>query len=85
MTGFNEDNITQMADSSHGDNLRAFERGFAEAFIGYAIGHYLDQTRFGRWFNTNPVVTAIVRLMQIGLILFAIFAICDFAYRVATL
>jgi len=37
--------------------MNDFQKNFTAGFIGYIIGTFLDNTRFGHWFNTNPTVT----------------------------
>lgn len=45
-----------MFDDPHQNHFEDFARPFAAAIIGGYIGSRLDRTRFGYWFNTNPVV-----------------------------
>lgn len=49
-------------------NESTFMKVFAATFIGAYLGHKLDQTRFGIWFNTNRTIdfifTVIVSFLQ---------------------
>lgn len=82
--GFNEDNIVQMANSSHGETHEFIDPLIA-GMVGSYIGHKLDRTRFGIWFNTNKTVTAIFDLMKIAAYMFAIYCVCLFFYYMVTL
>lgn len=63
-------------DNQVGGNLSAFGKTFVVTLIAAWIGHKLDQTAFGRWFNTNPVLNRIFHLLKVGLILMAVAAVC---------
>jgi uncharacterized membrane protein AbrB (regulator of aidB expression) len=39
-----------------------FVKVFAASFIGAVIGASLDNTRFGRWFNTSKLIGLIFKL-----------------------
>lgn len=40
-----------------------------DAVIGYAVGSYLDRTRFGTWVNTNRVIDGVCRMIRWGILL----------------
>lgn len=53
--------------------MNDMEKGFLAGFLGYALGARLDNTRFGRWFNTNPVINLIyyiARILLVGVCIF---------------
>ena len=57
-----------------------FEKGFISGFLGYWLGSKLDQTRFGIWFNTNPIID---RIWNAGkAILFSVIALLVVYYIV---
>lgn len=47
----------QMAGQRHMSHEEEFLRPVVAAAIGGYIGHKLDQTRFGIWYNNNRVVS----------------------------
>lgn len=49
--------------------MNSFEKGFLATFIGYWLGSKLDQTRFGIWFNTNPIIDLLWQLGKLILLL----------------
>jgi len=51
------------------DHQHTFLDSAAWAFTGYVVGSKLDNTRFGRWFNTSKVVGFIGRMI-LGLCVF---------------
>lgn len=69
-------------NSSHESNIGAFGKVFAITLIGAWIGHKLDQTAFGRWFNTNPVLNTIFAMLRIGLILLLVMGLMYFLWCV---
>lgn len=62
--------------------MNDFEKGFIAAFIGYWIGHKIDNTRFGIWFNTNPTVTKIWNAGKALLLAAGAFLVVMYAYFV---
>lgn len=58
-------------DMQHQHHYGDFARGFAAAFIGAVIGKMLDNTRFGRWFNTSRIVGIAFQLFLLYLIYLA--------------
>ena len=50
-----------------------FIKSFMASFIGATLGSLLDNTKFGRWFNTSRVVgwilTKIVQIFIVGAIM----------------
>lgn len=53
-------------EGTHHDDGVAFVKGFAAAFSGALIGSRLDSTRFGRWYNTSPLIGLLGRLLALG-------------------
>ena len=51
------------------ENQDAFARTFTAAMAGGYIGHLLDQTRFGIWFNESRVIGMIYWLIGRAVIL----------------
>jgi hypothetical protein len=47
---------------------------------GAYIGHKIDQTRFGVWFNTNPVINLIWNFIKLMGILFCLYCFGVFCY-----
>lgn len=43
-----------------------FLKGFAAAFGGALLGSTLDNTRFGRWYNTSALIGFLGRLIALG-------------------
>lgn len=62
--------------------MEAFLKTFTAAMIGGYIGHKIDQTRFGYWYNTNPVITWIYRTVLRILFIAAIVAVVYFFFFV---
>jgi hypothetical protein len=65
-------------------NLGDFARTAGATLAGAYIGHKLDQTRFGYWFNTNPVVTFFWRLAGVAIGLFALYFVGFMGWYVLT-
>lgn len=63
MDPFN-DMAQPFTDHSH----HAFIKAAGATVAGVAVGSMLDHTRFGRWFNTSPVIGAIFSLIKLGII-----------------
>jgi len=62
-----QDIFEQMRQDTHPSHAREFARPIIAAAIGGYIGHKLDQTRFGIWFNNNRVVNWVyVTIAQLG-------------------
>jgi len=57
-----------------------FAKPAAAAFIGYAIGHQLDQTRFGIWFNQNRFVDTVYRLVGLAICSALLVMVVTFLY-----
>jgi hypothetical protein len=62
--------------------MNDFEKGFLAGFIGYWLGYKIDQTRFGIWFNNNPVIdfiwnvlVAALQLIVIGLAIYFVYLV----------
>lgn len=60
--------------------MNDFEKTALASFIGYWIGHKIDQTRFGIWFNNNRIIdiiwrTGIFALLLTGLVLLVWFIV----------
>lgn len=53
--------------------MNDMEKGFLAGFLGYTIGARLDNTRFGRWFNTNPAINLLYYLTKLLLVGVGIF------------
>jgi hypothetical protein len=52
-------------------NMHDFLKVAAITVAGAYVGSQLDNTRFGRWFNTSPLIGLLVKLLRaviIGLI-----------------
>lgn len=66
--------------------MNDFEKTFVTAFIGYAIGAWIDNTRFGYWLNNSPVMDTVADIVKYFLltsvilltILFAVFVVIAF-------
>jgi len=69
------DNDQQRPDHS-------FRNPFIATLIGAWIGWKLDQTAFGRWFNTNPVLNRIFTLLRVGLILLIVMGVMYYLWLV---
>lgn len=57
------------------DNFPSNEGDYAglragrDAFIGYALGSFVDRTRFGIWFNNNKIIDWIYKGIYLAVIL----------------
>jgi hypothetical protein len=67
--------------STNSSHRREFFHGFISAFTGTLIGAALDNTRFGRWFNTSPTIGWIYHKLRqvftIGVIIFVVIYIYE--------
>lgn len=52
--------------------------------LGAYIGHKIDQTRFGIWFNNNRIVNLAFSVGKCVLALALVFCVCDFLYFLIT-
>lgn len=63
-------------DNQVRSNAGIFGTTFLATLVGGWIGWKLDQTAFGRWFNTNPTLNKIFYLLRVGLILMVVAGVC---------
>lgn len=52
--------------------MNDFEKGFTTAFIGYMIGAWIDNTRFGYWLNNSPVMDTVADIVRSFLLTLAL-------------
>jgi hypothetical protein len=52
----------------HHSNAHDFFKTFGVTLAGAYIGSSLDNTRFGRWFNTSRIIGAIFTLVKIAVL-----------------
>jgi len=71
------DMFDQNSDNNH---FQEFARPVIAGIIGSYIGHKLDQTRFGYWFNTNTTIGIICYWLKILFLLAIISGIILFFY-----
>jgi len=55
-------------DQPHHSNLHDFARTATATMIGAAVGASLDNTRFGRWFNTSRIIGLIFDVVKLGVL-----------------
>lgn len=67
------DPFDDMAQSYTDHSHHAFAKAAGAAFVGAVAGSMLDNTRFGRWFNTSRFIGFIWNLIKVGLVGLALF------------
>lgn len=68
-------------EMSHPYNPHAesdFAKGFTAVFVGSLLGASLNNTRFGRWFNTSKLVGFIFK----AIFIYGIYLVLTFIYEV---
>ena len=65
------DNDVFDTDPGHSNSKDAL-KVFGATLVGATIGYALDDTRFGRWFNTSPVIGAIFSLLKLAALFLAL-------------
>lgn len=63
--------------------MNDFEKGFLTTFIAYWIGNKIDQTRFGIWFNSNPIINVVCQLVKLILLAAVVGLVIYYFYLVA--
>lgn len=71
------DPFEQMSERDHSGE---FMRPFVGGLIGGYIGHLLSKTRFGQWYEHNPVVGFIYFLILLGILGYLVY--CGVAFIV---
>lgn len=58
-----KDTFDDMSKPAH--SSKEFLNPFIAAIIGGYIGHKLDNTRFGHWFNNSPIIEFVLDIFKI--------------------
>lgn len=64
---YQDDNGLWDAPQPH-SNSRDFWHSFGWAFAGAIAGSMLDNTRFGRWFNTSKVIGFCGQILKVAVL-----------------
>ena len=62
-------------DNTERHDMGYFAKPFMAAIIGGYIGAKLDQTTFGQWVNTNPVIDRLCYLLKLGFLMMVVAAV----------
>lgn len=67
------DPFDSMAQTYTDHSHHAFVKAASAAFIGAMLGSMLDNTRFGRWFNTSKFIDFIFRIIKVAILALILF------------
>lgn len=80
---YDQDNIMDMGERHHHD-VHSWVSPMIAFVVGATIGAWLDNTRFGIWFNNSPVVNFIYKIVKTTFWLFVAYCAVLFIYFVIT-
>lgn len=72
------DPIEDMAQPFTDNSQHAFIKSASAAFIGSMVGAQLNNTTFGRWFNTSKLVGFMFNVLQwliVGLVVYYLYLV----------